>query len=1350
MVHLVVVAASGRALNISRCRGGCDKFFISIVAIILLASASEPAAARGEDEPSAELTRLRMRIDTCENLLANAMTPPFSTTSAPLSLLPFEPGPEYRALSESSNATPTAAPTACADDDAAAEAILGLDCQTLTAQGYCNTYLCRSCTYARLCDTSCGFCDAPTTTPTAAPTPTTTSALDCVDYDAEVSASSGGFDCSTLASMGYCDSTFCPTCDSSGYCDVACGYCPTPAPTASPCVDYDAEVSASSGGFDCSTLASMGYCASEFCPTCGSSGYCDVACGYCSESADSEGAPSPSPTSSNPTATFTPTTSHAPTLTGVYDVSSFTELYDAINTAEDDRPWVLTLTGDISGNDTIYVRQNKNIKVIGSSALGRRARITPGVANPPGFISDCNDVYSEVSNAVCDHEENGLMTLWLENLDISGFSAFRLDGNGATQEQTSHAVRVSRYSTLTLENCRLSENRGSALVVQHLNTVLVRGSEFVDNRATLSGAGISIGRFDEFHSGNVVEVIDSIFVRNIATTGAAIYAKPDTTLRIRNCSMLANRADAPTNSYGGAVVLEGDLIVTKTLTIQDSLFRNNTVGDRAGALYTGSNIILEISNSMFADNAAYGTGGGAVWTSADNIVTVTSSIFERNHALAGAGGALLTFGTELHLIDVNFTDNVAATDGGAVQSNAQTVVYPRGTTRFARNSAREHGGAISLDASSLKTNEAALVFDENEARLGGALSVVNEGLAFVSAGCRTVTFEMNWALSSALQYAENTNSALLRRIRNGNVTAISPEDITDDRGEWTILFPSGAEDTSASFCLTPGEYELMGSEGAYCFEGWGGGHVRVLDIEKTELLSYFTVPAGGECTVTTQLIVPEDDTLTKYRGDVLFEGNRATGTAPGFCGMGCGGALYVGESSAAEIDRVDFAHNSAADGGALFVDLMGDLSLSRVMMRSNSASRDGGAMSVGTIATVSMVDSTAKHNVAGGSGGMLHLSGVMSATLQGIDATGNTAGATGGAVAAFDATRTKVALTNSSIRGQTAGGSGGGLFLEDSVMGLVGVELSENSADAGDGGAVATSGADTFLEIDDAECVHVDVLLDWTSAGIGCPVAYYDLYTCDPLVVNFGMSCAELPQNLDFEGHEDPCNGCPCNDKCASNATIHANRFECERNIVVVCPSLVPPRINEIYEKYFVVQNARDTFPGDSVDYESNSVDFNNDEMRGLPAAGALSKFSFCCAPGEYSINAIDTVGDGWWGGAYYSVLVDGVAVVREEMNRTSSSRQTTPFTVTLPPSARTNFTSNKALQGGGGAMFWDNAPPENAERYREKNGESNVALYGGFAATPARNLTATRRSYHAYSGRSMNTDPIVVELKDE
>ena len=415
-------------------------------------------------------------------------------------------------------------------------------------------------------------------------------------------------------------------------------------------------------------------------------------------------------------------------------------------------------------------------------------------------------------------------------------------------------------------------------------------------------------------------------------------------------------------------------------------------------------------------------------------------------------------------------------------------------------------------------------------------------------------------------------------------------------------------------------------------------------------------------------------------------------------------------------------------------------------MRDNTASENGGAMSVGLVATVSISESTAKGNMAvGGSGGMLHLSGVKAATLEGIDAVGNAAGSTGGAVAAFDSTRTTIMLMNSTVRGHKAGESGGGIFLDDSAMGLVGVLLSENSAEAGDGGAVATTGTATFLEVSDTDCTNVDVLVDWSTAGNGCPVAYDGRYTCDPLIFNFEMTCAEL-ENLAFIG-EGKCSGCPCNDRYVYRALVPPLQDR------VFDPHLLRVLLRRergVYEKYFVITQHGEDSDTTTVEYEtSTSVDVNNDMLRGLPSAGSLAKFSFCCLPGEYTMHAIDTASTGWWGGAY-SVLADGVTVIQEEMNRTSSSRQSTPFTVMLSPSARTNVSSNKALQGGGGAMFWNDVPLERVERYRERARESNVALYGAFIATPARNLTTMHDSYHAYSGRAMSAGPITVELKDE
>jgi predicted outer membrane repeat protein len=143
---------------------------------------------------------------------------------------------------------------------------------------------------------------------------------------------------------------------------------------------------------------------------------------------------------------------------------------------------------------------------------------------------------------------------------------------------------------------------------------------------------------------------------------------------------------------------------------------------------------------------------------------VVGSNFISNQAVSGTGGALFAAGSDVNLISSNLTGNQAATHGGAVRSEGQATLYPSGSTHFVRNSARESGGAVSLDKSSLKTNEAALFFADNKAGLGGAVSVINEADLLISSGCQTITFAMMWALSSTLLFA--SPSVFVRRIRN--------------------------------------------------------------------------------------------------------------------------------------------------------------------------------------------------------------------------------------------------------------------------------------------------------------------------------------------------------------------------------------------------------------------------------------------------------------------------------------------------------------------------------------------------------------------------------------------------------
>ena len=969
---------------------------------------------------------------------------------------------------------------------------------------------------------------------------------DCVD------SSDGyyGYDCATILAVGYCPSYMCPTCSGAGLCDVSCGYCsttePTTEPTASPsateadCVDSDDGYY----GYDCATILAVGYCPSHMCPTCSGAGLCDVSCGYCSTSVVSTASPTLSPA--------------PPTMTnGSYYVSTFSAMHDAVAAAEDDHECVIHLTGDISATCSIEILSGKNVKVLGSRASdyddgrrallsgghGRRTRVTP----EPTYYSDCNAF-------LCTSVDSSSVALWLEDIEFSDFT------NGA--ESGGRKWYVFRLEALnsstTLINCRFANNwnvlrlgyGATDLTTQGFGTkayreaghLFVNGSQFVDNRATGQGAAISA-----MH-GATLTITNTLFARNAARAelgaGGAIFVYLGSTTTISNCSFRDNYARLEAGAVGTSTA-QATSDMRGKLTIQNSVFWNNTANGKGGAILNADTFALRITNTEFADNVALGGDGGAVAINPDCAVTIATSSFERNRALSGSGGAIFSSSSSIDLLDSNFTGNNAV-DGGAVRATDGAALYPRGETRFENNNALRSGGAISLDASSLKTNTAALVFVENSARLGGALSVENEAHVLMQAGCQTSTFAMQFASSEPTAFA--APSVIVRAInKNANEKVRPATDMIDELGEWTMLFPLRAEDANISFCLAAGVYEIVASGGGTCDEGWGGGFLRVMDLADSELLAPFTLvgvrsrvydEAGedaekGLCVVVANMTIVEDSALSGYGGSILFDHNHATGTLDGtFCGTGCGGALFVGEDSSADLGRIEFANNSAVDGGALYVDVLADLSLTHVAMLGNTAARYGGAVSAGNLATVSVRQSVARNNAAGQSGGMLHLSSVEAATLLGVDATGNSAGVTGGAVAAVDSTRSRITLTNSTIRRNAAGDSGGGLSLTGSAVDIAGVGFHANLAERGNGGAVSTSGTDATVQVKfpGTKCANIDVLLDWTAVH-KCEGDTMFNFVCEAWMLYWGggITCADVPAKV---AGSISCEGCPCNFGC--------------------------------------------------------------------------------------------------------------------------------------------------------------------------------------------------------------------------
>ena len=356
-----------------------------------------------------------------------------------------------------------------------------------------------------------------------------------------------------------------------------------------------------------------------------------------------------------------------------------------------------------------------------------------------------------------------------------------------------------------------------------------------------------------------------------------MYVFKDNDLKVHNCSVHDNWAGRERRS---PLALPVDRPNERGLKIALSGFRNNTCGSGSGgALFASSLTDLQVETSYFNGNTAF-SSAGAVKLGSSSRASIISSAFDRNVATGGSGGALWALASRLDLIASNFTDNHAMTgDGGGVAAKDGCVVDLRGAARFDGNTALEgRGGALSLvEGSSLQTDEGALVFAANTAKLGGAVSVDEDSSARMFAGCQTTTFEMQWADATD---SSVDGWAVVRRTGDAGTVG----SITDRRDEWVVLEPTAQADTSVSSCLPPGNYEIMGAEGGVCYYGWTGGYVRAVDRGGTELAA-LTVDANAGCSATVNLTIAADDALTSSDGPILFEHNVGTGS---------GGAVYIG------------------------------------------------------------------------------------------------------------------------------------------------------------------------------------------------------------------------------------------------------------------------------------------------------------------------------------------------------------------------------------------------------------------------------------------------------------------------
>ena len=260
--------------------------------------------------------------------------------------------------------------------------------------------------------------------------------------------------------------------------------------------------------------------------------------------------------------------------------------------------------------------------------------------------------------------------------------------------------------------------------------VSINNSSFVGNKAPVAGA-----IFTNVDS----KITNSNFTKNTASKGGAVLNENGAKLTVDNSTFKDNTAD----SYGGAVLNNGELIVTNSVFDANDILNRGSAGvDHGGAaIYNWENAKLDISKSNFTNNIKNYVNGdrlvGAVTTIGN--ATIRDSYFVNNSgrwggALAATGGVS---GSAINTISVDGTKfvNNTALYGGAMFVWASN--YTISNSVFDNNSAfgkgdmspnDNNGGALIVTQDNIPVSGKIVNsnFTNNKAQYGGA-AWINEG-----------------------------------------------------------------------------------------------------------------------------------------------------------------------------------------------------------------------------------------------------------------------------------------------------------------------------------------------------------------------------------------------------------------------------------------------------------------------------------------------------------------------------------------------------------------------------------------------------------------------------------------------
>lgn len=406
---------------------------------------------------------------------------------------------------------------------------------------------------------------------------------------------------------------------------------------------------------------------------------------------------------------------------------------------------------------------NDNTVSFSSSSLtsnGGAAISNTGILQLTGTNNFNNNISGRNGGAILNRENSGTQILILDTANFIGNQAnstdnANLNGGGAIANFSNFIIgEADNYTVLNFENNSTTQHGGAILNNSnfHINAI----TTFKGNSANRNGGAIYNSDIFSINSENDITVFENNRSNNF---GGAIYNSATLTLTgnadfknntassnggaIYNSSQLildgnsSFTGNISSNGIGGAIYNEGSLIVhgaasfinnqakgyggaiynAKALTItgqrNDSgdasiLFKENSVNDAGGNLGDGGAICvagqLNISGVDFIGNSSTNRAG-AVRGNEGSKLNINNSKFIQN-TTRKFGGAISTAGeVDIFVSNSYFEENssISANSyelsyGGAITNGKNLTIL---NTEFYNNTAKNYGGAVSFNGSSL-------------------------------------------------------------------------------------------------------------------------------------------------------------------------------------------------------------------------------------------------------------------------------------------------------------------------------------------------------------------------------------------------------------------------------------------------------------------------------------------------------------------------------------------------------------------------------------------------------------------------------------------------------------------------